>query len=421
MDARARAKADLAERGDSRRPRGTNQSGMRDANERLTLSLVRRHGALAKSEIAGMTGLSAQTVSVIMRKLEADALLLRREPVRGRVGQPSVPMALNPDGALFFGLKVGRRSADLVLIDFLGAPRAMVSLPYRYPDLDEVLRFVSEGVAKLTDDLPAEARARIAGLGIAVPFDLWKWADAVGAPDGAMDRWRHVDLAAEIADVVSLPIYLQNDATAACGAELVLGTHEGHSDFLYFYLGAFIGGGVVMDGAIYSGITGNAGALGSMPVPSRTGRIVQLIDIASITLLENALQRQGRDAEHLWTSPNDWGDLTGIIEDWIEGAAEGLAYAILAATSVIDFRAAIVDGWMPIAVRGQLVARTGEKLTALAAAGVSEGLDLPVIHAGTIGLHARAMGAATLPLADRFLPGPLGPVRASGKGARAWG
>lgn len=41
--------------------RGTNQSGMRDHNERLVLSLVRQHGSLAKSDIARMTGLSAQT------------------------------------------------------------------------------------------------------------------------------------------------------------------------------------------------------------------------------------------------------------------------------------------------------------------------------------------------------------------------
>ena len=67
---------------------GTNQAGMREQNERLVLSLVRRHGALAKSEIARMTGLSAQTVSVIMRHLEADRLLRRGEPQRGRVGQP---------------------------------------------------------------------------------------------------------------------------------------------------------------------------------------------------------------------------------------------------------------------------------------------------------------------------------------------
>ena len=64
--------------------RGTNQSGMRAQNERLVLSLVRQHGALAKSDIARITGLSAQTVSVIMRALEQDGLLLRGQPEIGR-------------------------------------------------------------------------------------------------------------------------------------------------------------------------------------------------------------------------------------------------------------------------------------------------------------------------------------------------
>jgi DNA-binding transcriptional ArsR family regulator len=98
--------------------RGSNQSGMRDHNERLVLSLLRQHGALAKSDIARITGLSAQTISVIMRALEQDGLLLRGEPVRGRIGQPSVPMHLNPEGALFLGLKIGREPAkDLSLPD----------------------------------------------------------------------------------------------------------------------------------------------------------------------------------------------------------------------------------------------------------------------------------------------------------------
>ncbi|MDE3122078.1 MAG: MarR family transcriptional regulator, partial [Paracoccaceae bacterium] len=82
---------------------------MRAHNERLVLSLV-RHEPMAKSDIARITGLSAQTVSVIMRSLEADGLLLRGEPIRGRIGQPSVPMHLNPEGAFFFGVKIGRRS-----------------------------------------------------------------------------------------------------------------------------------------------------------------------------------------------------------------------------------------------------------------------------------------------------------------------
>ena len=94
--------------------RGSNQTRLRAYNERLVMSLVRRHGSLAKADIARRTGLSPQTVSVIMRALERDSLLVRGEPVRGRVGQPSVPMALNPDAVFSVGLKIGRRSADLV-------------------------------------------------------------------------------------------------------------------------------------------------------------------------------------------------------------------------------------------------------------------------------------------------------------------
>src|SRR6185503_20082469 len=113
--------------------RGTNQSGVRLYNERLVLSLIRRHGSLAKAEIARLTGLSAQTISVIIRQLEADGLLRKEAPLRGRIGQPSVPFSLNPNGAFFLGLKIGRRSTDLVLLDFLGRPLKSRREPCRYP------------------------------------------------------------------------------------------------------------------------------------------------------------------------------------------------------------------------------------------------------------------------------------------------
>ncbi|MFZ1470820.1 MAG: winged helix-turn-helix domain-containing protein, partial [Paracoccaceae bacterium] len=144
-------------------PKGTNQSGMRAHNERLVLSLVRRHAALAKTDIARMAGLSAQTVSVIMRALEGDGLLLRGDPVRGRVGQPSVPMSLAPEGAFFFGLKVGRRSADLILVDFLGQVRAARRQVYRYPTPDAVTGFVAAALPELEATLPKALRGRIMG------------------------------------------------------------------------------------------------------------------------------------------------------------------------------------------------------------------------------------------------------------------
>ena len=48
---------------------GANQSGLRDHNERLVLSLIQRHGGLPSAEIARRANLSAQTVSIIIREL----------------------------------------------------------------------------------------------------------------------------------------------------------------------------------------------------------------------------------------------------------------------------------------------------------------------------------------------------------------
>ena len=68
-----------------------------------------------------------------------------------------------------------------------------------------------------------------------------------------MAGWRDFDTASEIAALCPYPVTLCNDATAACAAEFFFGSGWRHRDFLYFFLGAFIGGGVVLDGALGSG------------------------------------------------------------------------------------------------------------------------------------------------------------------------
>jgi DNA-binding transcriptional ArsR family regulator len=214
---------------------GANQVRVRAYNERLVLSHVRRNSGVSKAEIARLTGLSAQTVSVIMRALEKDGLLIRGKPVRGRVGQPSVPMHLNPDAVLSFGVKIGRRSADLVLMDFVGKIRLNRHLTYPYPNPTEILAFLLDKIAELEQQLSPSQRNAIAGVGIAAPFELWNWAREVGAPEGAMEAWRGFDLQAEVAARVSYPVYLQNDATSACGAELVFGVGPRYPDFVFLH------------------------------------------------------------------------------------------------------------------------------------------------------------------------------------------
>ncbi|WGV18145.1 ROK family transcriptional regulator [Fuscovulum ytuae] len=382
--------------------RGSNQSGMRAHNERLVLSILRQQGALAKSDLARMTGLSVQTVSVIMRSLEQDGLLLRGEPIRGRIGQPSVPMSLDAEGAFFLGLKIGRRSADLMLVDFLGRVRASRRRVYRYPTPSGVVAFVREALPAVCDALPPSQRDRIGGMGIAMPFQLWSWVRYIGAPQAEMDAWRNHDIATEIAAIAGMPVHIQNDATAACGAELVFGTGEKPKDFLYFYFGTFIGGGLVLNGQLFTGRTGNAGGVGPLPVPGPDGRLERLFDVASMSRLAEMMEQAGESSDHLWEQHLQWRVSPGLLENWLQHAAEGLAYATLSAAALVELEAVMIDGWMPARIRAEITRRTIAALNRIDLSGV----EPPQIREGTVGAEARALGAAAIPLAQRYLIDP---------------
>jgi predicted NBD/HSP70 family sugar kinase len=379
---------------------GANQAGVRLYNERLLLSLVRRFGPLSKVEVARLTGLSVQATSAIMNRLQADGLLRREAPLRGRVGQPTIPMSIDPEGAYSFGFKIGRRSCDLALIDFRGVVRERARRTYAFPTPAMILEFMRGELPALALKLNAAQRGRIAGLGVGVPFQLWNWEIEIGAPPGAMSAWREFDTEGEIAAISPYPVTLCNDATAACAAEFFFGRSWRHRDFLYFFLGAFVGGGVVLDGALRPGRTGNAGAVGSMPILGKSDGAVapQLIACASIYQLERRLEAAGIDPASIWATPESWGEFGAHLEAWIEDAAWALAYATAAAISVIDFEAIVIDGAMPVTMRDRLVARTAQIFEGLDRRGLSE----VEFTSGTVGHDARAIGAAALPLIRNF-------------------
>jgi predicted NBD/HSP70 family sugar kinase len=383
--------------------RGSDQAGVRAYNERLILSLIRRHGSLSKVETARLTGLSVQTASGIMNRLEGDGLILRQATKKGRIGQPAVPFVLDPEGAFSCGLKIGRRSCDLLLIDFVGRIRGRRRATYAYPVPEGVLRFVAEEHAAILRGLAPRRRRRLAGLGIAIPFELWNWEAEIGAPHEIMDRWRTFDIKRQFSELCGGRIELCNDATAACAAELVFGEGWRYTDFLYLFIGTFIGGGIVLNGSLYPGRTGNAGAIGSMPVtridPARGLVAEQLIRSASIYVLEKALLAAGKDASSIWRSPEAWADFkTEVVDRWIEAVAANIAGAIVAAASVVDFEAAMVDGALPAALRARIVRRTRERVLEHD----RQGLSPIAVHEGSLGAEARAVGAAALPLLANF-------------------
>lgn len=378
---------------------GATQAETRIYNERLVVSLVRRYGELSKVDLTRLTGLAPQTITTIVNRAATSGLLCRREPLRGRIGQPSVPYALDPSAAYAFGLKIDHRSADFALIDFVGNMIAFEQITYDYPMPADIMAFARGATSRILRRHRSLPQERIAGLGIASPFYLSHWEDDVGAPSGQFEAWRRIDIRAKLDDELAWPVYLFNDATVSASGELMFGSGLGRSDFLYVFVGHHVGAGLVLEHHLVPGRNRLAGAIGELPVYMTEGskaRSVMLKDCASLKALADALPERERDL--ISSSQEDWGVLGPSVATWTDAAAEGLSQIIRNAVALLDIDGAIIDGAVPVVVRRELAKAIRRKL-ARAIVGRPEPFE---VIEGTLGSAAPVIGGASIPLLIKY-------------------
>ena len=381
--------------------RGSNHNGMRQFNERTVLRAIRHNGAIPKADLARLTQLSTQTVSIIVNRLLEDGLLLKQDRIRGKIGQPSIPLSLNPDGAYSIGLQVGRRNLEVVVCDFLGQVRHSWQHSHPYPSPTEVIPKIQEGLHHMQAAL-GEAWARCVGIGLSAPLAMHAWGDLMGKKaSNVMAAWEDIDLVQLVQAMTPLPVEFAKDTTAACVAELVQGQGRDLPNFLYVFVGTFIGGGLVLDGHIVNGPRGNAGAIGSMSFahgPAHANK--QMLELASGWQLEQSLMAVGLDPllvgqDDIMNSAFDTHTQPRLAQ-----AAKSLALAITSAAALLDLDAVVVDGSISPALLRALMKQTEEALGLVRL----EGIHAPTLVAGKVGSMARALGGALLPLHAQFFP-----------------
>jgi len=385
------------------RPRGSSQGGLRQYNERVVLQAVRLHGALPGADIARLTGLTAQTVSMITKHLLDEGYLLKGEPVRGKVGQPSIPLSLNPEGAYAIGIKIGRRRLETQLVDFTGRARAGWSMDYAFPDPDDVLDEIGRRFTAVRRKLGPEARERVVGVGLAAPLAMDRWQSLLGVEPARAARWSGVDPGRAVAALCEWPVEAMKDTAAACVAELVSGRGRELHSFLYIFVDTFIGGGLVIDGHLRGGVSGNAGAIGSMPLGvSRSDMLPapQLLSVASLHTLERAWSEAGLESPGTAGAAVLLPPWRGVTLRWIDQAALAIAQAISSAACLLDLESVIIDGAIDRTLLGALLQAS---VTAMGRYNW-EGVRQPQVLPGSIGAEAGALGGALLPLHANFAP-----------------
>lgn len=139
--------------------------------------------------------------------------------------------------------------------------RAQRPTPAR-EDGETVMRAVEETLAELTAS-PLWRRAAAVGIGSAGPVDaLAGTVSPVNVPG-----WRGYPLVARVrAATGGLPVELIGDGVAITAAEHWQGAARGHDNALCMVVSTGVGGGLVLNGRLHPGPTGNAGHIGHISV-----------------------------------------------------------------------------------------------------------------------------------------------------------
>ena len=385
---------------------GSNSVQVRQYNERVILTLLRRLGEASKADLARHAKLTNNTAGQIVRDLEEQHLVRTGGKRSGARGQPATILHLNPEGAYSVGFKLGRRSMDALLVDFAGRVIERRRLERAFPMPEEAVAFASESVAGLRRLISGSASKRLAGLGVAMPYNLGSWQRELDIPLAAYRRWNEFDLGGALAEATGLEVFVENDGTAAAVAELFQGQDRSLDDFLYVFVGAALGGGVVLGGDYRRGVNANAGDIGLMPTsPSRLGSAPHADGKPEIALTRASVNALIRHLRANGEAVEGREQLEGLLErghpaldEWLDDAADALVLPLLSAARVLDVAAVVIDGTLPRTILDQLI----ERITVALAAASPESREPPRILRGTVGRDAPAMGAAILPLHLNF-------------------
>ena len=387
---------------------GSNSVNIRQFNERVILAALRRLGEASKADLARYAQLTNNAAGQIVRELEQQSLIRPLGKRSGSRGQPATLLALNSQGAYAIGVTIGRRSLRALLVDFHGEVLGRHSEEVVWPLPQDAVAFIERSIDAFRLQISDAAQRRIAGLGIAIPYNMSSWQRELGNNSEAMAVWNDFDLAKVLDKRVNLPIFVENDGTAAAAAELFRGAGRSMEDFLYLFIGAAIGGGVVSGGDFQRGMHGNAGDVGLMPVaPSRLASASRpaspydvLLSRASVTSLIRHLNHNGFEVKTQNELEAALPHAGAVVSEWIEDCADSLIAPILSAVRLLDIDTVVIDSDLPAPLIETLIRTTADALRLAS----PEARQPPSLVQGSIGAEAAAIGAAILPLHLNFSP-----------------
>jgi predicted NBD/HSP70 family sugar kinase len=365
---------------------------------------------LSRPDLSLATGLSAASVTNVIRELIDEGIVLETGLADSDGGRPRAMLGMNPDYGYVIGVDVGETRTRVEMFDLAMNEKAKAEYPLNALEhnVGIVVGQILSGIDAILADSGVDP-AKILGVGIGVPGIIEQGPEVI--VHGQTYGWDAVPLGRLLREGTALPLYFDNGAKTMGQAELWFGAGRGARNAIVVLIGSGVGASLISDGTTYRGATSSAAEFGHITIVTggRKCRCGATGCLEAYAGAEAILERYGR--------PMAAGDQEAALAELIEAAGKSpLAAAILEETaqylgagigSLINLfnpERVILGGWAGLLLSDRL-------LPTIRDAARQHSLRHPFaatsIELGQLGPWAVALGAATLPV-ESFLNGVPG-------------
>ncbi|CAM5706548.1 N-acetylmannosamine kinase [Streptomyces antimycoticus] len=235
------------------------QSSLHRANLERVVRAVRMAGSLTQAEIARSTGLSAATVSNIVRELK-DGGTVEVTPTSAG-GRRARSVSLSGDAGIVVGVDFGHTHLRVAIGNLAHQVLAEEAEPL---DVDASASQGLDRAEQLVSRLITASglsQDKVVGVGLGVPAPIDVETGTLGST-AILPGWAGTNPRDDLAQRLGVPVHVDNDANLGALGELVWGSGRGVADLAYIKVADGVGAGLVISGKIYRGPGGTAGEIG---------------------------------------------------------------------------------------------------------------------------------------------------------------
>jgi len=301
---------------------------MRGINRSAILDIIRRESPISRVAIAQKLGVSLPTVMRIVDDLIAEGLVRPQGTTEWSGGRRRALLEFNANGHVVIGVDLGGTRLYGAIADLGGKILQEVELSRHRLSGEEIYGCLEDVIERLLKSPELHDR-RLYGIGVGAPgVTLHREGIVTWAP--SLD-WRDYPLKAKLTERFALPVMVDNDLNLATLGEYWFGAGQNTQTMALIVVGAGLGSGIIINGALYRGAHEASGEVGDV-IPGREflSRRYDGFGALESQVSGTGVVRRAREALKDQLSPAELVDLTAEVV--FEARERGLPWA----TKIID-------------------------------------------------------------------------------------